>query len=154
MNVKFRSEAPFGEGYRDAAQVMAHEVYELGNVDILDYLYGNYLNGDLRDKSYDYANELANNGFIDDMSLEDVREFFRNCLTQVREKTGKDIRYVLWLADENAVREYYCYGMKPDEYEVDAYDISNAIVLSDIGSDGKLYGYEKEPGTFKVLMKK
>lgn len=44
--------------------------------------------------------------------------------------------------------------MKPDEYEVDAYDISNAIVLSDIGSYGKSYGYEKEPGKFKVLMKK
>lgn len=55
MNVKFRSEAPYGEGYRDAVQVMTHEVYTLGNVDILDYLYENYLNGDLRDKAYDYA---------------------------------------------------------------------------------------------------
>lgn len=154
MSVKFRSEAPFGEGYRNAVQVMAYEVHALGNVDILDYLYENYLNGDLRDKAYDYADELSNNGFIDDMSLEDVQEFFRNYLTQVRKKTGKDIRYVLWLADEDAVREFYCRGMKPDEYEVDTYDISNAIVLSDIGSDGKLYGYEKEPGKFKVLMKK
>ena len=154
MNVKFRSEAPFEEGYRDAAQVMAHEVYELGNVDILDCLFENYLNGDLRDKAHDYADELSNNGFIDNMSLEDVQKFFQSCLTQVREKTGKDIRYVLWLADEDVVRECYCRGMKPDEYEVDAYDISNAIVLSDIGGYGKLYGYEKEPGKFKVLMKK
>lgn len=34
----YRTEQLYGEGYRDAAEIMAHEVFELGNTDILDTL--------------------------------------------------------------------------------------------------------------------
>lgn len=149
MEVKFRSEAPFGEGYRNPAEVMAHETFELGNTDILDYMLDHYLKGDIRNNAYSYADELSNNGFIDDMSFEDMQEFFRECLKQIKAETGKDIQYVLWLAEETTVREFYCQNLNTEDYDVDAYDVSDAIVLSDIGYDGKLYGYEKEPERIK-----
>ena len=41
--IGFRSEEVFGDGYRDAASVMAHEVFELGNSDILETLTSSFL---------------------------------------------------------------------------------------------------------------
>ena len=37
-NIGIRTEQLFGEGYRNVAEVMAHEVFILGNTDILDTL--------------------------------------------------------------------------------------------------------------------
>ena len=36
--MKYRSEVPFGDGIRNAANIMAHECFELGNTDIFDTL--------------------------------------------------------------------------------------------------------------------
>ena len=143
MIVKYRSETPFGSGYRNAAEVMAYRTYELCCIDILDYLCDHYLEGNIRDKAKDYADNLSNNGFISDASLDTMQDFFRSCLSQIKKKTGKDVRYVLWLADENVVRDCYCQEF--DDYTIDAYDISEAVVISDLGHDGKLYGFEREP---------
>ena len=36
MNMGYRSEELYGEGYRSAREVIAHEIFQLGNTDILD----------------------------------------------------------------------------------------------------------------------
>lgn len=42
----YRCEKFFGEGYRDAASVMAYEVFVLNNTDVLDYLIKSKLIGE------------------------------------------------------------------------------------------------------------
>ena len=59
----------------------------------------------------------------------------------IEDETGINVNYALWLADREAVEELY----DGDELDVNAYDIDNAIVLSDLGYDGTLYGFEGMP---------
>ena len=51
------------------------------------------------------------------------------------------VRYALWLAPSDTVIEHYA---RPGG-RIDAYDVSDAIVLSDLGYDGVLFGFEKNP---------
>jgi hypothetical protein len=52
-----------------------------------------------------------------------------------------NVRYALWLADKDAVEELY----DGDELDVYPYETDNAIILSDLGYDGTLYGFEEMP---------
>ena len=108
--VGYRSDNIFGDGYRDAVDVMAHEIFELQNADILDTLADGVL------KDMDIAENLKHLScdigapravyFADILEEEDTdtaeekaKAFVREILDAVREKTGKDIKYVLWLSD-------------------------------------------------------
>ena len=150
--IGYRSEQLYGEGYRDAAPVMAHEVFELQNTDVLDTLSSTILKdsscrydmerlskciGDDNNEDSEMSNFLDN--AYDDESL--GIEYFRNVLDAIKNVTGKDIKYVLWLCDsvDNIIKEY---GESLDEF--DAYDTSD-IVISNMGKAGKLYGYESAP---------
>lgn len=108
--VGYRSDDLFGDGYRDAVDVMAHEIFELQNADILDTLADGILKDtdiaeDLKHLSYDIGAPRAVY-FADILEEEDTdtaeekaKAFVREILDAVREKTGKDIKYVLWLSD-------------------------------------------------------
>lgn len=144
--MKYRSERLWGEGYRDAAAVLAHEIFELGNTDILDYFFDHHLNSNpkLRDTCYKYADSLYNNGFVDDLNETDKISFCQKLLDEIEKTTGKKIKYCLWLCDtkEDVFKYAICNELTQDD--IDAYEESD-IILSDIGSEGKLYGYEKFP---------
>lgn len=68
----------------------------------------------------------------------------------MREKTGKDIKYVLWLSDsvDDVIAEY-----EPNDFitEFDEYSTADSVVLSDIGKGGKLFGYEKLPAAIRTV---
>ena len=159
--VGYRSDDLFGDGYRDAVDVMAHEIFELQNADILDTLADGILKDtdieeDLKHLSYDIGSPRAVY-FADILEEEDTdtaegkaKAFVREILDAVREKTGKDIKYVLWLSDsvDDVIAEY---ELNESITEFDEYSTADSVVLSDIGKGGKLFGYEKLPTEVRIV---
>ena len=154
----YRSEQPFGEGYRDAASVMAHEVFNLENRDIIDTLCDGILSkSSIKDNlkrlgsCVGYRNVGLCNRDSEMESLCDNAfknesigiEYFNKVLGEIELATGKKIKYALWLCDsiDDVVTEYAQFS---NITEFDKYETSD-IVLSDIGREGKLYGYEEYP---------
>ena len=165
--IGYRTETFFGEGYRNAASVMAHETFVLDNTDILSYL----IDSDLIDQgTKDYLQvyvtlmeegRLIYTGYATDYeemlyryrkNEEDRIEFFQEVLDDIKSRKGIDVNYVLWLCDspEDAFNSYNIeqYNIEQNismaDVEFDGYLKSN-VILSDIETEGKLYGYEKEP---------
>ena len=128
--IGFRSEDVFGEGYRDAPSVMAHEVFELKNPDIIDTLSSNLMRGSkILKEAHNITDEES--GVL----------FFKEVLKELSKITGREVKYCLWLGDqpEDVINEY---NVNLDS--LNAY-IKSDIVLSDLGTEGKLYGYEEMP---------
>lgn len=158
-NLKYRSEVFYGEGYRDAAAVMAHEVFELQNTDILSTLHHTILKGTPIGTKLEILEEEINNDCVADGDedgelytlLEEAYEdedlgieFFKEVLAEINSKLWKDIKYCLWLCDtKEDVYEYDLDGNLTDD-DIDVYEASD-VILSDLGSGGKLYGYETLP---------
>lgn len=159
--VGYRSDGIFGDGYRDAVDVMAHEIFELWNADILDTLADGILKDtdiveDLKHLSYDIGSPKAVY-FADileeknrDIAEEKGKAFARRILDAVKEKTGRDIKYVLWLSDsiDDVISEY---ELNDSITEFDEYPTANGVVLSDIGRGGKLFGYEELPAAIRTV---
>lgn len=159
--VGYRSDDIFGDGYRDAVDVIAHEVFELRNADILDTLADGVLKDmdiaeNLKHLSYDISSPKAVY-FADILEEENesvaedkAKAFVRELLDAVRENTGKDIKYVLWLSDsvDDVIAEY-----EPNDFitEFDEYSTADSVVLSDIGKGGKLFGYEELPAVIRTV---
>lgn len=154
----YRSELLFGEGYTEAGPVMAHETFVLDNTDILRHLGDGVLSGtEVGERMLHIADVMdgsVTDGEVEaflDRCLEDQdecvegREFFEGLvLPAIKERTGHDIRHVLWLCDcpEDVIGAY---GMIEDitEDDIDEHEVG-VMTLSEIGGDGKLWGYEHE----------
>lgn len=163
--VKYRTERLWGEGYRLASEVMAYETFGLGNTDILDTLMDgilkdSYIKEELSKLEYAISGDYFEEDISADAKLakylsiwdkyekgeeEEAISFFEDVLKAIKMKTNKDIKYCLWLCDskEDIIKEYDM-NNELDENSFDAYEDSN-IILSDLGSGGKLYGYEECP---------
>lgn len=162
--VGYRSDNIFGDGYRDAVDVMAHEIFNLWNSDILDTLADGVLKDmdiaeHLKLLSFDISSPKAAY-FTDILEEEDksvaenkAKTFVREILDMVKEKTGKDIKYVLWLSDsvDDVITEY---ELNDSITEFDEYSTADSVVLSDIGKGGKLFGYEKMPAAIRTVNRK
>lgn len=140
--VRYRSETPFGDGVRDILSVLVHETYEMGNSDIVRYLVENYLFGPLKDDAITLCKELEENGFVDDYGESDWQDFFLCAIHEINLIKNCNLRFCLWLADKDVVKDYYCKNC--DEYDLCGYETS-PIILSDLGHDGALYAYETVP---------
>lgn len=159
--VGYRSDDIFGDGYRDAVDVMAHEIFELQNADILDTLADGVLKDmdiaeNLKHLSYDigapravYFADILEEEYTD-IAEGKAKAFVREILDAVREKTGKDIKYVLWLSGsvDDVITEY---ELNEPITEFDEYSTADSVVLSDIGKGGKLFGYEKLPAEIRIV---
>lgn len=142
--LRYRTESFSGTGSRDAAEVMAFETFELGNTDIPEYLCSHQLKGSSIAPALEtITKELDDNGFVDDMSWEEKVDFFREVLEDLSKVTGVNIIHALWLADPNTVLNFYGKDLTPDSY-IDAYE-PGPVILTDLGYDGTLYGYDHEP---------
>lgn len=162
--VGYRSDSIFGDGYRDAVDVMVHEIFELRNADILDTLADgvlkdmdiavdmNHLAYDLRSPRASYFTDILEEE-NQSIAEEKSRAFIRSILDAVKEKTGKDIKYVLWLSDsvDDVIAEY---ELNEPITEFDEYPTADSVVLSDIGKGGKLFGYEKLPAAISTVNRK
>lgn len=157
--MKYRSEIFYGSGCRDAAEIMAYETFKLGNTDILETLSTTILKnteiGDVleiiqKEMYYNFIHELDEDGYYLNLIIEAYTDkeiginFFKEVLEEVNKITGKDIKYCLWLCDtKEDVYDYDLDGRLTDK-DIDIYEESD-IILSDLGPEGKLYGYENMP---------
>ena len=142
--LRYRTETFSGIGPRDAADVMAFETFELGNTDIPEYLCSHQLKGSsLAPALESITRELDDNGFVDDMSWGEKVDFFREVLEDLSKVTGVNITHALWLADSDTVLNFYGKDLTTGSY-IDAYE-PGPVVLTDLGHDGTLYGYDHDP---------
>lgn len=161
-NTGFRCEEFFGEGYRDAASVMAHETFVLDNTNILDYLIkSDIVSKSMKEYMLVYATlmeegRLIHTGYDTDYeemlyrfrrNEKDRIEFYQEVLADIKETSDNNIRFCLWLCDtpEDSFDSYNLdLQKKISDFQFDEYEKSD-VVLADIGKEGKLYGYEYEP---------
>ena len=129
---------------RDAIEVMLFEITELYNTDILDYVINNY---NLPHLLKNNINEVIEN--IDDIEEDDenVEYMLNEILSCIEEETGVSVRYAMWLAEKDAVIDLY----EGDERDIYGYKTDNAVVLSNLGYDGVLFGYEEKPEPVECL---
>ncbi len=145
MKYGYRSENIYGEGFRDAGDVISHEIFELGNTDILHYLYDNGF------KNPSYKNLWNAIELGDEDALIKVihfpgqeREWVKdNILFPIYKRTGLTVNYVLWLCDSKEDVEN-SYQVDAGDQDIDTYPVGE-VLLSDLGKEGKLYGYEFLP---------
>lgn len=159
--VGYRSDGIFGDGYRNVVDVMIHEIFELWNTDILYTLANSILKDtDIAEDMVHLSNDLQSPRalyFADILEEENkfaaedkAKIFVRKILDAVKEKTGKDIKYVLWLSDsvDDIISEY---ELNDSVTEFDEYPTANGVVLSDLGKGGKLFGYEEMPAAIRTV---
>lgn len=146
MIYKYRSESGYSE--RNPIRVMTFECHELGNIDILKYLREHYLYGDLKRLVSRIISQSENPTEI--ITEESFTTVFELALDQIKGRTGKDIKYCVWLADRDIVENYYCSDLI--EYIIYGYDIEGSVILSDLGIEGKLYGFEELPDPVEELI--
>ncbi len=115
---------------------MEYEIFELENTDIIDTLGSTYFSDDTLESIM--FRSLVSNQFCSKLTALDATTFCERILELLNKKTGKDLKYCLWLADLEAVRELY------KGVNVDAYKTSD-VILSDLNYDGSLYAYEESP---------
>lgn len=141
--MKYRSEILFGEGYRDAVDVMTHETYELRNTDIPDYLIqSDLVTRETKNKLYELVTNMEE--WPDDVCTYDVRCLYQEVLKDIKKLWGLDIKYVLWLCDNKEDLRRYDIHRSLTDSNIDVYEESD-VIFSDIGAEGKLYGYETLP---------
>lgn len=134
-NIMYRSEDSYGSGVRDILDIMTFEIYELKNIDILEYTLEHYLqNSNIK--------ETVEN-MIADIEIFNEEEIYKVCkliINEINKQTDHNLKYALWLAEYDAVSNIYSF----DESSIEAYNTSD-IILSDLGYDGILFGYDEEP---------
>lgn len=141
-NIRYRTEEAFGDGYRDILDVMTYETYNLANNDLLMYFLRTYKDADstVREQARKILASYEGEEHVD-FGEADIREFFAAEIKELERLTGKRLRYCLWLAEKDTVKEYYMQG---GPCTVDGYPVSD-VVLTDLGYDGTLYAYEQLP---------
>jgi hypothetical protein len=142
MTIRYRTEMS-DSSERDAVSVMLFEITELHNTDILEYVRDNYNLPNILKRNID---EYIEN--IDEIEEgdENVAYMLKEILGCIEDETTITVNYALWLADKDSVIDNY----EGSEREIYGYKIDNAIVLSDLGWDGTLYGFEDEPEPVEI----
>lgn len=145
----YRDDGLFGDGITDPLEVIYHETYVLGNCDIVETIVTEY-SENLTEEELLYLNQIIamNQGLDTDMSEID-KPYFQDILKKVL----NDRNYCLWLCEKpEDVYESYVEpmsgddGVTYDEYKEDIseYDVpEDALILSDLGSEGSLYVWKK-----------
>lgn len=134
-SVMYRSEDSYGSGVRDILDIMTFEIYELKNIDILEYTLDHYLQNSNIEETVE--------NMIADIEIFNEEEIYKVCkliINEINKQTDHNLKYALWLAEYDAVSNIYSF----DESSIEAYNTSD-IILSDLGYDGVLFGYDEEP---------
>lgn len=134
-SVMYRSEDSYGSGVRDILDIMTFEIYELKNIDILEYTLDHYLqNSNIKET---VENMIAD---IEIFSEDEIYKVCKLIINEINKQTDHNLKYALWLAEYDAVSNIYSF----DESSIEAYNTSD-VILSDLGYDGILFGYDEEP---------
>ena len=139
MTVLYRNESYSGSGVRNAVEVIVHEIYELRNTDVIDYCLSHY---SLKKMHFNQTFKILKETVEDDDAVEesDIRILIEDLLKNIESETGISVNYALWLTSKESVKENY----DGEENTIDAYEIGQ-VILSNLGEDGILYGYQTMP---------
>lgn len=140
--ILYRNETAFGSGVVKAKDIIMFEIIELCNTDILDYCmeqYEDVLSEDLYERLNTLSYDMSDGAEIDEDAIEELVD---DLLEELSEHFEVEIKYAMWLASKEAVIELYSDGN--EDAVLTAYETSE-IILSDLGYDGKLFGYSKRP---------
>ncbi len=135
----FRTENYSGSGQRDLEKIIAFEMEELGNTDIPEYILTHYNLPDNIKKDLKLTLKSKDNGeypFVSDRKS--FKKLIHDTLDTIAEQIGFQPRLGLWLANKDAVQTLY----GGTEEDIQEYPTSPCI-LSDLGEDGILFGYER-----------
>lgn len=145
-NIGYRTESFAGSGIRDAVQVIAYETFELGNTDILEYILEHHLTSTtLKKECGRMIRQIDSLGAKREPANGYEFALIRNFLRDIYRKCGIDIRYVLWLTTKESASDPDWYGKYLDEEcGLDVYE-TGPVILSDLDTDGRLYGYADLP---------
>ena len=138
-SILYRCETCYGSGVRNAEDVILHEIFELRNTDILCYCLDKY--GLTRmgfNRTLESLIKATDNG--DELDEEEIRLVVKDLLKHIEAITGHAVRFALWLTTKQAAKELY----EGTEESLDAYH-TGPVILSDLGEDGILFGYESNP---------
>lgn len=137
--ILYRAERYSGSGVRDAASVLTFEVCELANTDILAYCLEHY---NLKKMHFDNNLRVLQESIEDGNAVDekDIRILMEDLLKNIENETGHIVKYALWLASKESVISNY----DGTEDSIDAYECGS-VILSDLGEDGVLYGYQTKP---------
>ena len=156
----YRIESYGGSGIRDLKKIILFEILELDNTEILDYVYDNYAkNCDIKhlpNELRTIPNKLKQmikviDGYTNSKTYEsgailytdkDIENIVDDIIKFLNYIYKKDFKYGLWLC-EGIEECIYMYSKNKDD-NVFIYQIGD-LILSDLGRDGQLYAYEKEP---------
>lgn len=128
---------PTGMEQHTPVEVIAFEIGNLQNIDILDYCLAHY--GQYMDKESRETIEKAITDMENDCMDEDKAKVVAESLVKALENVwGITIHHVTWLAEYDVVAELYSqFGSTPDILAVPTTD----YILSDLGYDGILFAY-------------
>ena len=137
-SVGFRVNNLFGDGIKEPLEVIVYEIYDLGNTDVLNTLANTLF------KDTEFGCRLQSFCQVVEIGCEEktIEIFVHKLIREVETKLGKELKSVLWLCD--TVQDLV------DSYEVQEDSVFSEyedgfVVLSDLGKQGKLFGYEGEP---------
>lgn len=142
---------------RNATDVIAFEMCELGNTDIPYTVYHRYIEPNLTLLHKSCADAVDRIKFIADADsafdlCEGTEAFLataQDILRIIKMVTGVTVRYALWLAPKKSVVDLY-HGTEENMAEYP----TSPIILSDLGKEGFLFGYEDYPIANKQKEKK
>lgn len=111
MGTGYRTESYGGSGVRKAEDVLMFEIFELGNSDailtFLDRHADACPDGSFVETCRQYGDELAENGYVDDLWEDEKRDFVSRLLAFTGSSSGLTPVYALWLADRDTVKGFY-----------------------------------------------
>ena len=163
--ILYRTEEAYGSGVRDLKEILRHEIFELGNTDILSYTLSHYIDDKRIADNYiksKISGKQLRNIYIDIVYIaKELSEkadqshtfnrfqralgnelaqtvFVESFLQLIQIATGRNIKYGLWLAERRIVETYY------GGQNIDSYAVSD-IILSDLGAEGILFAYTELP---------
>ena len=144
MKIGYRTESAYGSNVRKLKDIIFFEVSELLNIDIFEYCINNY-----RLPKY-IKFKLRNTILLIEEGQEVNEERLKRNIDDLIDSLNKifeiDLRYGLWVCEnKQTIIDYY----DANEYDVDTYDVSDGIIISDLEEDGILYAFEFLPQPIK-----
>ena len=138
--IGYRTEDFSGSGVRDLREVIAFEIDELGNSDIPLYMFENY------NILQNYENIIDSIGSYtegDELGVDEyIQDIIEDIFTFVKDKLGTPTLFAIWLTDTDK-SWYIKEDSSVDKYTILGKEGEDYLVLSDLGSDGKLIAYKE-----------
>lgn len=131
----YRTETTYGSGVRNLRDVIEFEILNLGNIDIPDTLLRTF-------KTTKNERDILED-FIENSEIyqEDNKEEIVDICLNIIKREYPTAKYCLWLADKDVVKDLY----DGTDETIDSYKIEIDKPISNLGRDGQLYLYTKEP---------